>query len=118
MPYAPAKPCRFPRCPALTRERFCAAHKQQVQREYDATRGTTQQRGYGSQWQRLRKTILARDPICTWPGCSERSTDVDHIVAKRKGGSESETNLRGLCHEHHSLKTVREDGAFKSRHVV
>ena len=59
MPYALPKPCRFPRCPALTRERFCAAHKQQVQREYDEARGTTTQRGYGTPWQRLRKRIEA-----------------------------------------------------------
>jgi 5-methylcytosine-specific restriction protein A len=118
MPYALAKPCRYPRCPALTRERFCAVHKQQVQREYDEARGTTKQRGYGSDWQRLRKRILARDPICTWPGCTERATDVDHIVSRRKGGSEDERNLRGLCHVHHSLKTCKEDGGFTGRSAV
>ena len=112
MPHAPPKPCRYPGCPQLSHERFCLTHARQTQRAYDAARGTTKQRGYGWQWQQLRKEILKRDPICRWPGCRERSVHVDHIVSKRRGGSEDPMNLQGLCATHHSEKTCRVDGGF------
>jgi 5-methylcytosine-specific restriction protein A len=75
-------------------------------------RASAAKRGYGRRWQRLRKMILARDPICRWPGCTMPATDVDHVVPRAAGGDDSEGNLQGLCHEHHSLKTASEDGGF------
>lgn len=76
-------------------------------------RGTRQQQGYGADWQRLRRFILARDPVCRdETGCAEPSTDADHIVSRRRGGTDATANLRGLCHRHHSSKTAREDGGF------
>ena len=115
MPTAPKKPCRYPGCPALIDGGLCPTHARLLQRRYDAARGTTKERGYGVEWQRLRRLILDRDPMCTWPGCEQRSTDVDHIVSRRRGGTDDPSNLRGLCHAHHSEKTARFDGAWGRR---
>ena len=63
-------------------------------------------RGYCSaRWKRLRKIILARDPICRWPDCAADATEVDHITPKDRGGDDSEENLQGLCKCHHAVKT-------------
>lgn len=114
MPHKPLSPCAYPSCPAFAGngERYCKAHKARVGKDEQDRRGTSTQRGYGSRWQRLRLLILARDPVCRYPGCGQLSTDVDHIVPRSKGGTDEENNLQGLCHEHHSLKTAQEDGGF------
>jgi len=114
MPHKPLPPCAYPGCPALAEAggRYCAAHKAKANKAEQERRGTSTQRGYGSRWQRLRVLVLARDPVCRYPGCAELSTDVDHIVPKSQGGADAMDNLQGLCHEHHSLKTAREDGGF------
>jgi len=56
--------------------------------------------------------VLASRPLCEWPGCNQAASEVDHVVALSKGGTNDETNLRPLCKAHHSAKTVREDGGF------
>lgn len=99
--------CSHTPCPNFTP---CPDHARVAQRAHDARRGTSASRGYGARWQRLRKMVLARDPICKI--CNrEPSTDADHIVAKPVGRDAME-NLRGLCHSCHSKKTVREDSGF------
>jgi 5-methylcytosine-specific restriction protein A len=97
---------------------------------YDARRGSACSRGYGRRWEKLRKLILARDPLCMVranlplllslrPGEREKivlmatrlcagdrpSTDADHIIPKSLGGEDYEENLQGACHECHSVKT-------------
>lgn len=68
-------------------------------------------RGYGRRWQRLRLTILYRDPICV--RCERRaSIDIDHIVPKERGGTDAASNLQGLCHGCHSRKTCVADGGW------
>ena len=71
-------------------------------------RASAHKRGYDRRWRRLRLLILNRDPICMEHGCNQPSTDVDHIKPKAEGGSDDAANLQGLCHRHHSAKTVRE----------
>lgn len=78
-------------------------------REHDQARGSAAARGYGRRWQRLRMLVLHEQPVCETPGCTQMATDVDHIVAKAKGGTDDRTNLRALCHSCHSRKTGRED---------
>jgi 5-methylcytosine-specific restriction protein A len=113
MPHSLPSPCRYPGCPKLSHERFCPEHQRQTQRAYDAARGSVRERGYDGRWQQLRKDILKRDPVCRWPdGCTSPSTDVDHVVSKRRGGTDDPLNLRGLCHSHHSMKTAHEDGRW------
>ena len=115
MPNKPKKPCAAPGCPALTDQRFCEVHAKAKQRRYDEQRGTAAQRGYGARWRRLRKMVLARQPLCADPfgvhrehGETVPATEVDHIVAKDQGGDDSMDNLQGLCKSCHSEKTWRE----------
>jgi len=49
--------------------------------------------------------VLARDPLCN---CNQPATEVDHIVPKSAGGSDSMENLQGLCKPCHSRKTAYE----------
>ena len=121
MPFAPPTPCSEPGCPALTHDRFCPGHKRQRQQRYDKARGSSSARGYGRRWRKLRLFILRRDPICKCSiegcpvcggaGCTRASTDADHRIS-RPAGSDNPSNLQGLCHDCHSVKTAREDGAF------
>lgn len=42
--------------------------------------------------------------------CGERATDVDHVLARARGGTNDWVNLEALCHGCHSRKTNRVDG--------
>lgn len=102
MPYAPAGPCTHLGCGALAvKFSRCAAH----QRPSWQHSLTPAQRGYDSAWQRLRATILKRDPICP---CGARATHCDHIVPKSRGGTDDPDNLQGLCAACHDAKSRRE----------
>ena len=72
-----------------------------------APRLSPSRRGYGHEWQKLRKMVLARSPLCV--RCNQPATDVDHIVAKSHGGTDELTNLQTLCHKCHAKKTFFED---------
>lgn len=113
MPVSPPKPCNYPGCPALIKgQRYCDEHapKQKntnSKRQYDFSRGTTAQRGYGARWRKLRLLALHRDPVCV--RCQRRPTvDIDHIIPKAAGGTDSLDNLQGLCHSCHSAKTAQD----------
>ena len=64
------------------------------------TRGNTTQRGYGHAWQQLRLAILDRDHwtcrYCRKPISGFNAT-VDHILAKRYGGTDAPSNLAACC---------------------
>ena len=95
---------------------YCLAHldlapRQHRQAALDARRGSSSARGYGGRWKRLRVAILNRDPFCliaTHCNGTAPSVEVDHIVAKRDGGTDDEGNLQGACKPCHSAKTHRE----------
>lgn len=55
-------------------------------------------------WHRLRQACLARDRMCTTPGCGARSVVADHIVQRARGGADSIANLRGLCTSCHNQR--------------
>ncbi len=87
------------------------SHSEQTQarrrKTVDQARASASERGYDRRWQRLRKLILHRDPICAI--CDRQaSTDIDHIIPKAQGGEDTEENLQGLCHACHSKKTANE----------
>ena len=65
-------------------------------------------RGYGRRWWAIRARILARDVTCRWPGCEVVASTVDHIVAKRDGGTDADSNLQALCQPHHDAKSQHE----------
>jgi 5-methylcytosine-specific restriction protein A len=77
-----------------------------------AGRPTAAALGYGGPWRKLRRRILARDPICTI--CHRAaSTQVDHHRPKANGGDDNEMNLRGVCADCHGTKTGREGQAAR-----
>jgi 5-methylcytosine-specific restriction protein A len=107
-------PCTHPGCSALTDTGGpCPKHKTERARRYDRERGSSTSRGYDHKWRKLRLLKLYQDPLCEdclEQGTVKQATDVDH-----KDGDVTNMameNLRSLCHECHSAKTARENGAF------
>lgn len=111
MPWAAKRPCGHPGCPRLVGEgRYCREHT----REQNQGRGSPRTRGYDAEWEQIRKQVLREEPTCTIRTLclGDPSTDVDHVVPLRRGGTNARRNLRGACHRCHSSKTVKEDGGF------
>ena len=129
MPRSARTPCKSPLCPRMAEARgFCAEHgspripctvpgcpgfgsgkrgnRGKCTRH---ERPSSAARGYGYAWQKLRAEILKRSPACA---CGARATVVDHIVAKRDGGTDHPSNLRSLCRTCHNSKTAAHDGGF------
>jgi 5-methylcytosine-specific restriction protein A len=77
-------------------------------------RDNSAQRGYGSAWRKTRGRILERDPVCVICHLKPSNT-VDHILSCTKGGSDDDSNLRGLCGLCHSRKTVQVDDRWGKR---
>lgn len=67
-------------------------------------------RGYGGHWRRLRLAWLREHPLCFI--CARCASEVDHLLAREKGGTDDPSNLRSLCKSCHSRKTVIVDGGF------
>ena len=78
----------------------------------DSVRGSRQQRGYGADWQRLRKQILERDghlcQPCRRQGRVTAARQVDHIKPKAHGGTDAPRNLQSICTKCHRTKTAKE----------
>lgn len=84
-----------------------------------------QERGYGAEWDRLRKKVIERDKglcqACIKEGRVTPGKDVDHVVsrarAKQLGWSKERTeclaNTQYLCRPCHLAKTEREQGKTK-----
>lgn len=105
MPTRAPKACAFPACGRPTQTRYCDRHQPtETIKPWATTTTSSTERGYGSTWQRIRKVILRRDPICR--ACQRAaSAIVDHIRAKAHGGTDDESNLQGLCRSCHAQKT-------------
>lgn len=97
--------------------RACPAHRR-VRRQQSPVegvgRGTSCERGYNYQWQKLSKWKLRRDPWCAdcireGKVCPRLATEVHHVVALRDGGRRMHLdNLESLCRFHHQRKTFAE----------
>ena len=60
----------------------------------------------GTNWQRTRARVLARDAhTCGY--CGREATTVDHIIAKVNGGTDDESNLISCCKTCNSTKGAR-----------
>ena len=70
------------------------------------------ERGYGYQWEKLRKGILKRDRYlcqpCERQGIATPATEVDHITPKAKDGTDEHDNLQSICQSCHRAKTKAE----------
>jgi 5-methylcytosine-specific restriction enzyme A len=108
-PARAGRPCAHPGCTVIVHTGSrCAEHA----RAYDLARGTSVQRGYGTEWRKISQTYLAAHPWCK---CGQRARHTDHIVPRRAGGTDEESNLQGLCHSCHSRKTASQDSMFAHR---
>jgi 5-methylcytosine-specific restriction enzyme A len=113
-PTAPRRPCSHPGCPRLVdKANPCPEHGK---RPWEHDRPSAAARGYGRAWQKLRAFILARDPLCDV--CDEAgrvtpATMVDHIVPKHLGGTDDDSNLRGICKPCHDTKSALEGQASR-----
>jgi len=115
MPTRPKHPCNHAGCPALTERRYCEAHAPTHAKAeaWRTTTGSSTSRGYGAAWRRLRKMVLARDPVCV--SCHRRPSEhVDHIRSKASGGDDALDNLRGLCEPCHNRKTAQDGHSRKA----
>ena len=112
MPSKAPTACSRPGCRGLVRSgvcSICGPLRQRSAAEHDEQRGTAAQRGYGGRWQRARAMYLAKHPLCAHcqqSGRVEPATDVHHIVPRRDGGSDADSNLLALCHSCHSKVTA------------
>lgn len=114
MPRRVARPCAQSGCPNLVHGKgsYCEEHTKKKRAQSDTQRGTSAQRGYGARWRKLRQLYLAENPLCADPfdDHAERgeivpATQVDHVVAKNRGGTDEWDNLQGLCRACHDRKT-------------
>lgn len=109
MPQAAKRSCAYPGCGVLVHGGSrCDAHRH-VNRFADKRRGTRQERGYGAEWDRLRKQVMERDAGLCQP-CARANTvmvayAVDHKVCKAEGGTDDLTNLEAICRVCHGVKT-------------
>lgn len=82
----------------------CASYQGQAQY---LEKGTKAERGYPANWEKLRRVVLERDPVCK--ACDlELSNEVDHLLPLERGGSNELDNLQGLDKSCHSRKTALE----------
>lgn len=54
-------------------------------------------------------------PVCNHEGCNKPADTVDHIVARRNGGSDEIENLQPFCQEHNSKKGIKPDGYWSTK---
>jgi len=70
----------------------------------------------GQPWVELRKRVLREEPVCAEPGCSARSTSVDHVISLSDGGAPLErSNVRGMCYEHHKRRSSQQGAEARKR---
>lgn len=85
-------------------------------------RKKTKDRGYDAAWERVRKFILLRDPICKIQiKCKDApavSTEVDHIKPIRFYPELrlDPSNLQGCCKPCNAAKALQDRGKYSFRH--
>ena len=120
MPKKPKKPCNHPGCPELTEGRYCEKHQKEIDKEYNKSNRPYKKLYNSNHWQRLRKHVLAKQPLCVICLKEKRitpATVVDHI--KPHKGDEKLffdiNNLQPLCKSCHDRKTAKEDGRWRRK---
>lgn len=109
--------CAKPGCFAVAVKRSrCKDHQPKAMHnwtaDYDKTRPSRHERGYGSRWAKASKNYLKAHPLCTNCNAYERlrpATLVDHIEPHRgdKALFWDVSNWQGLCKACHAVKTGR-----------
>lgn len=84
-------------------------------------RRSRHERGYGTAWDKLRKSIMERDlwlcQPCKREGRDTPAKECDHIKPKSKGGTDKLHNLQAICNDCHAEKTAREAAQAQGRTV-
>ena len=113
MPRLAPRPCNIPGCSGMAeQEGYCDTHashrRSSKKKEYDKTRPSSSKRGYNRSHYRLRRMIMAEQPICDTEGCNKLGVELDH----RDGDpwNRARENIHMMCKIHHSQKTAREQG--------
>lgn len=85
-------------------------------RERQALRPNSVERGYDGEWQRARSMHLANHSWCSVPGCALPASDVDHVqsMQERPDLRLDPSNFRSMCHAHHAQRTARDQGFAQS----
>lgn len=118
MPSRLRKRCGFQGCPNLTLERYCPEHQRQARAISDRKRGTTKERGYDSDWERVAQQRRELDAyLCQACLLEERLTAsklVDHIypIHIRPDWRLEIANTQVLCRDHHSHKTSQDNQRY------
>ena len=121
MPVRPLAGCSYPGCRGRATDGHgrCERHPRPiiVVDNGQSQRPSSSQRGYDNEWRRRRALFLRAHPFCERAGCDKVAEHVDHIMSivrcRELGMDPNESsNLRSLCHEHHSTKTAMYDGAL------
>lgn len=110
MPGRSFKPCSYPGCGQLTKDRSgrCEQHPKTA---WERHAGNEVTRKRGTTLIRLRRQLFARDPLCAMCKAAGRVTLAvirDHIVPLTEGGQDVESNVQGLCVECHDQKSLAE----------
>lgn len=73
-------------------------------RRKPAYRGSSSARGYGSEHERIRKALLAEEPLCGFCG-REWSTDLHHLDGNNRNTDRSNLLMAcGRCHDQHHAR--------------
>ena len=107
---AAPKPCTHPGCGALVKGGGGHCQKHPATNGFnEKLRGNRHERGYGTEWDKLRSAVMQRDNGLCQPCARQHKVTlgnaVDHIVPKAEGGTDHDTNLQTICNECHTAKT-------------
>lgn len=75
-------------------------------------------RGYGSDYDRMRARVLREEPLCRpcdAQGFVTASVTADHIKPLAEGGTGDRENMQGICSACHKAKTALEAARAKKR---
>jgi 5-methylcytosine-specific restriction protein A len=118
MPMQPKKRCGYPGCPRTTRQRYCDEHLPIARRFYDRRRGTTKERGYDGDWERVAEHRRHLDSglcqHCIRDGLVTASNLVDHIlpIHIRPDWRLEIDNTQVLCRDCHTRKTSKDNKQY------
>jgi 5-methylcytosine-specific restriction protein A len=111
MPDLLKKRCGVRGCPNTTRHRYCDEHAPLARRFYDRRRGSSTQRGYDSDWERVAEHRRQLDgglcQACLEDDLVTASQIVDHIIPLhvRPDWRLEIGNTQVLCHPCHTRKS-------------
>jgi 5-methylcytosine-specific restriction protein A len=109
MVVAARRPCSHPGCGVLTSDGSgrCSKHP----RKSWAKNVTATKRMTGRRLQKARAELFAKCPLCARCkalGLVTLATQRDHIIPLEEGGRDDDSNVQGLCHDCHDVKSKAE----------